>query len=536
MKKGWRENAWLMQVVVAVVYAIAYLLIRPFSDAHWTLTSGIRIACLLLVPYRYWAALAIGEIFPLAYWNFRCVNELGLAWVIFASIPPLLAGMPIVWWCRSSLSIFPTRRLVSVSALLLLFMLSSVVWAFFSYLLMFSEMPRQDMEPIMGLGYFFGNYLGMTTIVPWALLLRITPDAFQWPNAWRRMLASKLLKDGMRVTIPAVLLLAWLSSVAQGDISDVARAAMLLPVAWLTIKHGWRAVMLGGTLVIVCISGQLVSEASLTTIRPQALMAVVMTCLYALGSRISVQIQERAQSRCDVHRAKQLARNSLSLGEHRMQQTSRALEYFYLFLRMGDDAKKKSVIGLDERGDTLHKQLRELADSIFPSVWRDHGIAGAMHHTIGAVLRDAGVAYRFGTKGSRVDGLGHGVQVALYRVTCEAVAFLSSALTCTGIRVLVRCGETHGHRWVMLRVDGVMDERSVARSVYHFAGRELVTPRLGAQSLEIKDLREFAGLFNGEARVRSMRGQTRITVLLHDPVRELQYFEKAAKPLPLWVG
>lgn len=534
MRKGLRENVWLTHIAVAAGYALAYLVLRPFSDAHWTLTSGLRVACLLLVPYRYWPAMVVGEIFPLTYWNYLCVEESGAAWVFFASVPPLVAGMPLVWCCRSHLGVFPTRRLISVSALLLLFLLSSIVWAFFSYLLLFTitTASKLEIEPITGLGYFFGNYLGMITIVPWALLLREKSRTVHWRNAWKRMVDSTLLRDGLRMTIPALLILAWLSSVTVGDISDTARIAMFLPVAWLTLKHGWRAVMLGGTLAIICISRTLESEPSLTTMQPQALVAIVMTCLYALGSRISVQFQQHAQSRFDVVRVKQVARKSFSLGEWRMQQTSRTLEYFHSFLQAMD----ANVNSQSDEAEMLRRRIKSLADSIFPSVWRERGIRGALHQTIGKVLKEAGIAYRFEANGSQIDLLTHGVQVALYRASCEAVAFLSSSLTCSGIRVAVRCGEMHGHRWVVLRVDGVMDERSIARSIYHSADREMVTPRLGAQSIEFKDLREFAGLFNGEARIRTVRGQMRIAVLLHDPVRELQDVNEAAKPLPLWVG
>lgn len=537
MRKGLRESAWWMQIAVAAGYALAYMALRLFSDAHWTLTSGLRVTCLLLVPYRYWPALVVGEVFPLMYWNYQCLEEFGMSWVLVASVPPLIMGMPLAWWFRSRLRIFPSRRLVSISALLLLLLLLSTVWSFFSYAILFAIPVASQLEinSPMGLGFLLGNYLGAVTIVPWALAIRLESHVGRWRELWRKM-AGRLLHDTLRVVIPALLLLAWLSITMRGDVSEVARIAMFLPVAWLTLKYGWRAVMLGGTLTIICISGLLESRPVLATMQTQGFIAVAITCLYVLGSRISVQLQQCAQSRFDAMRAKTVARRSLSLGEQRMQQTSRALEYLHPLLQAKESSHGDGAGGCDKEVAGFMNPLQHLADSIFPSVWRVRGVRGALHQTIGAVLSEAGVPYHFVAKGKCLDSLVYGVQAALYRTACESIAYLSSLEGCVSIQLVVRCGEMHDHRWVTLCIDGVIDERTAEDVVYHSVRRERVTPRLGAQSLEFEDLREFVGLFNGEVRVKAMQGRVRVTALLCDPVRELPSIDEAVKPLPLWVS
>jgi hypothetical protein len=95
MAKGW--IAGLRHVAVVIAYVLGYELLRSFTVSHWILTAGLRLSCLLLTPYRYWPALAVGELLPLAYLGYDCYDQFGLAWSIAAAIPPVVLGMPIVW-------------------------------------------------------------------------------------------------------------------------------------------------------------------------------------------------------------------------------------------------------------------------------------------------------------------------------------------------------------------------------------------------------------------------------------------------------
>ena len=49
--------AWGRYLAVAGAYAACYELTRNVSFSHWMLPAGLRLACLLLVPRRYWPAL-----------------------------------------------------------------------------------------------------------------------------------------------------------------------------------------------------------------------------------------------------------------------------------------------------------------------------------------------------------------------------------------------------------------------------------------------------------------------------------------------
>jgi two-component system, NarL family, sensor histidine kinase FusK len=126
-KSSWKRD-WLKQLAVATGYAIVYEAQHPFSAPQFFLGSAIRIICLLFVPYRYWPAIAIGEFIPNWLVVYPCLDQLGPAWVAVRAIPPIVVIMPIVWWCRSRLALFPNEHLTDIKALLACTIASSLVF------------------------------------------------------------------------------------------------------------------------------------------------------------------------------------------------------------------------------------------------------------------------------------------------------------------------------------------------------------------------------------------------------------------------
>ncbi|GLQ94794.1 MASE1 domain-containing protein [Dyella acidisoli] len=548
MKKGLQENVWLTQIIVAVGYMLAYLAMRPFSDAQWTLTSGLRVACLLLMPYRFWPALVAGEIFPLAWWNHREGMDLGWIWLAVASIPPIALGMPIVWWCRKRLALFPSRRLVNIGALLQCLLLLSLIWAFISYLLYLTAKPLQpveDVAPAVGtIMYFLGNYLGMITILPWALLARLE----QWQAPWRfklkQLLVNRMARDIFLVVLPSMGGLLALSCVDQGGVGKVARAAMLLPVVWLTLRYGWRASVLGSTFVVTCLCVLFVCKPDEDMMQVQAYVVIVVTCLYALGAYISTQSNQKEGVATYVLQAQQAAKNSLNFGERRLEQASRAMESLLGVLEVeqlnvseklrhvASDTERRAY---DRQASLLQQRIYRLAESMYPSAWRQGGLQAALRDSIGRVLREAGLTYNFRVTGQRSEILSISMQAAIYRVACAAVVCTSSDLTCAAVDVVMREGSTQGHRWVMLRVDGVLSELAIARNISLAGERERVAPKLGADALDFRELRNLIRLFDGELRIREEKDGVRVTALLFESAQRVKKGTLALTH-PLWVS
>lgn len=549
MRKGWSENVWLTQIAVAAAYALAYLAMRPFSDAQWTLTSGLRVACLLLMPYRFWPALVVGEIFPLAWWNYKKGMDLGWIWLMVASMPPVALGMPIAWWCRKRLALFPSRRLVNMGALLQCLLWLSTIWAVTSQLLYMTARlsPSEEaVAPNVGtIMYFLGNYLGMITILPWALLARLEQWRGQWYFKLKLLLASRMTRDMFCVVLPVMGVLFALSHVDQGEVGKAARAAMILPVAWLTLRHGWRASVLGSTFVATCISMRLTGQIDPEMLQDQLYLVIVVTCMYALGACISSQKQQKDQVATHMLQAKRAAKNSLNFGERRLEKASRALERVLDVLEIEQLSVSEKLRNLatdaerrvyDKQASLLQQRIYHLAESIHPSAWRQGGMEAALRDSIGRVLREVGLSYHFRVNGQRSEALSPSIQAAIYRSVCAAAASMSSNLTCAAVDVVMREGLTYGHRWVMIRINGTLSELVIARNVCLAEERERVAPKLGADALDFRELRNLIRLFDGELRIREGKDTVQVSALLFDGYQGASESTTTFAPPRLWVS
>ena len=97
-------------MLVCAAYALLYTLVRHVSFSYWFLPAGLRLALLLLVPYRYWPALVVGEMVPLAYAGFDNMERFGGLWTALMLVPPIGLAMPIVKLCRDRLGLISSKR------------------------------------------------------------------------------------------------------------------------------------------------------------------------------------------------------------------------------------------------------------------------------------------------------------------------------------------------------------------------------------------------------------------------------------------
>ena len=81
------DNIWLRHLAVAAGYAVSYLLLREISFSHWVLFAGVRLCALMLMPYRYWPALLVGELLPLGYISLSCLDQYGWMWSAVMLVP-----------------------------------------------------------------------------------------------------------------------------------------------------------------------------------------------------------------------------------------------------------------------------------------------------------------------------------------------------------------------------------------------------------------------------------------------------------------
>ncbi|GLQ48785.1 MASE1 domain-containing protein [Dyella flava] len=542
------ENKWLRQAAVFVLYTLAYELLRPYSNGIWTLTCGLRLSCLLLLPYRYWPTLACAEIAPLVYNNDPYLSQFGSAWTVLNSIPVILYVMPVVWWCREKLPLFPNKRLVNVNILLFCAVLASAIWVATTFAIMATS---KETEPLSATTYrleavqiFLGRYAGILTILPLALafkLQRPSPLSARLVQ-WAR---SRLTLEMLVLLLPTLAVLAWLNYRAEPGAQLVIRMAMFLPAAWLTMKHGWRAAAIGITAVMVCNFLSLESRPGAIYVAGiQAFIAFSSTCLFVLGAHISAQNAAEEQERLDAQAAVKLAQQGLYLCEVRMRQTAQALEYLSGTVQLTQTRllnRFKHMLPTTEgqnyyrQAATAQSQMYRLAESMHPTAWRERGLPAALRETIARVLDEAGLAYRFELKGRGLSQLSPGIHAAIYRLACEAVVYVSEQQPCSTIFTSLRGGLTHQQRWAVLRVEGIVAQPPDDATHKKYESQSLAS-KLGVLGLDIQAMKDHVHLYGGELHIRRSAGKVQITALLHNAAQQVRGAQHAPPVLELYLS
>ncbi|MFC5739954.1 MASE1 domain-containing protein [Dyella tabacisoli] len=525
MQRAKGEHVWLRHVAVVIAYAVSYTLLRDISNVQWLLPAGLRLSCLLFVPYRYWPALALGECLSRTYSSYECLDDFGLTWVVLQSLPVIVLAMPIVWWFRRHMAVFPSQQLVSISSLLLCTLLVSLVCATYGFIALTTAhlapgKPPFVVLPMHALGYFFGNYLGALTIVPLVVMATFELRAGSLRNMLSRVGDSHVMLDGMVLLLPTLALLTWLNTKATGDTSQIARMAMFLPVAWLTLKHGWRGAALGGGAACTCICLSFPTMATLEVLQPQAFMAFAATSLLMLGARITIQNKQEQRGQVDGQQALYLAQQGLYLGELRMRQTAYALEQISgamqqmhgrLLNRLRHLLPPAEEHSYYRQVAVTQHQVHRLADGLYPRAWRDRGLlAGLRDGAMAQALDDARVTYQCEIQGRGLSQLSSSVHTALYRLACEAVVYLFAQGSFEQVRLYLRGGEIQGRRWAVLRLEGT------GVSSIQNVDPEQLAPRLGASGLGLNAIRDHARIYGGDLHMLSTPKGIRVTMLLHD--------------------
>ena len=545
-----RGNFWFNQVAVIVAYAVAYILLRPVSDAHFPITAGLRLGCLLLVPYRFWPALVVGELLPLAYFNFLCLAQFGPLAVLLETMPPIALAMPIVWLCKSRLALFPNKRLINVKALLICGLLVSLVWALVNFgtiatVRLPAGNPPLQLKPLMVVGLFVGKYISILAVVPWVLIAKTDYSAGLLRSRLQRFAKSRLLIETVGLILPTLIALSWLSLHGNEDAKQLTRMVMFLPVLWLTIRYGWRAAVLGGTLAIICICIAIASRPEPDLLQAQAFIVFAVTCLFAIGARITAQNLQEMRKRLDAKSAMELARNGLYQGELRMRQTATSLEqvrsalqlsHVRLLDRFKHLLKTSESQNFYRQAAATNSQVYRLADSMHPVAWRDRGLAAALKETIAHILDEAGMAYLCKIKGRGLNQLDPCIQAAIYRLACETVVYICGEETCLTITLSLRGGETHGERWAVLRLEGAVQELQMMDPSYKKLESQYLAARFGANGLGLASMRDHARLYEGELHVRSTHEKLRITFLLQDVRKREREHSTAPAQIQLWVN
>ncbi|QNK02454.1 MASE1 domain-containing protein [Dyella telluris] len=525
-------HAVLCQLGVALAYATCYSLLRCVSVSHWNLVAGLRVLCLLLVPPRYWLALGVGEGMPLAWLGWDSHERFGTLWAVAMSVPPILLSTPVFAWLRWRVPVYRGGQ-VNVTSLMTAVLAAAVISALINTgtLAVLTVQPPEH-PPVISihilLEYFLGSYLGALTVVPpvFAWLSWSTRATSPELSAIRRAVAV----DCARGVVPPLLLLIWLASESHGDeVMAIARLAMFLPAAWLTMRRGWQGAALGGLLASIAIELTMTVARDPAIIQAQALIAFAVSSLIMLGARVSLPspVAPPKGEHEEMLRGFRLAQQGLYQEELRLRHVAESLDQLGQSMRDGQrrmmDRLRPVLPANMEQSyarhlDLTQREMQRLADTLHPRAWREHGLAATFLD--GPLLQAAslvGADYRCTLTGNGLNQLAPDVHMMLYRQTCEVMVYLLAREPVRHIRVHIRGGCTHGRRWVVLRM-------TARRAVPSLRGRPVPEWRqlvalLGTNGQGMATVRDRALIYGGMVHERESEDQLGVTLLLHDALR-----------------
>ncbi|KIP19018.1 MASE1 family protein [Burkholderia sp. MSHR3999] len=515
---------WLRHVAVAVLYALGYTLFRAVSFSHWSVFAGFQLAALLLVPYRYWPALVIGELPPLGYVAFSCVEQFGLAWAAFKMFPAIVLLMPIVFVCRERLRLFGTRTgAINMTVLVFCAWLAALVVALNNTLLL-SLAPRPPGFPPLStwmLWYGLGHYVGILTVMPLALCLRdaISRQPFRVLKA--RIAESRLLMDSVGMLLPSLGLLVWAGWRASpgSDVRHIAQVAMFLPMVVLALRHGWQGAAIGGSAASVAVVVLMPARYDHDTVQAQAFIAFAITTMLMMGTRVTAWNRREQQERHDARLALALAQRNYFAGERQLRLAARAMldvqAVGYRLLRRLEQLSPVEFEIQDRRSRPQTDRAARLIEHFHPLSGPDRMLPQAlMKGALVQALAHHGIPLRVRYYGG-ISGLSYDLHVAFYRLICDSITHLCERDHLAEVVVCLRCRERYGRRRIMLRVGGKADSverRSPARDELLWQMRQL------SRGEGFQPIQDGAATFGGTARQRVRGEWLHIMAFLQEPV------------------
>ena len=523
----WRRNVWARHAAVACGYALGYLLLRQVSWSHWVLFAGFRLAVLMLVPYRYWPALVVGELAPVGYTSLSCIDKFGVAWSAVMIVPPIALAMPVVKFCKDRLGMVPAHGPVRMSVVLGCAMAASALWtaanaAALAAAIVPAGTPPYDYS-VQGSRWLLGNFLGVLTLVPLVLMVRsLWPRrAMTWGLTLLRIVQSRLLLETIIFLVPLLGLLVWIGLDASAGSRQLAQMLMFLPVIGLALRHGWHGAAVGATAASVMVALTMPARYDATTLQAELFLAFAASTMLLFGSQISVLSYKGSQRLLRADKALDLARRIHGQHEARLRRTSRAIEAIndevhatqqWVFDRFGPLSSAADAQELRRRTNAARHMLVDLADGLQPPTLQRHGLVSTLRHGgLARALDSYGITYRCRGYG-KIGELPKPMQLDIHRLVCEVVSHLCGSHSVGELSVRIRGGLLRGRLRAVIRIDAYF---SGDPDLQVWGGHLL--SRLAVTGLGMDAIHDRAALYEGTVRLHGVSHGERVSIMLHEP-------------------
>lgn len=507
----------LQHVLVAVLYGIVYTVLSSVYYSDWYILGALRVGSLLLLPYRYWPALIVGESVPLIYTNYQCLPDFGLAWVLFTSIPPCLFIMPVIHALREKLpgqgrpiSAHMGRFIYGTLVISLIIAARGVAQYYIGPLT-----PSTHALPFLQLveRYFLGAISPILAYVPFVFLIYET-------KPWRIFSKSGAISGNpwieTSVALLSIVLMTFVGMHTDPSTTRFVQLSLFVPVAVFALIYGWQGAALMGAIASTGIMLLMPAWNDIGTLEAQTLMTFVLLTLLMLGARTSLMRQALENN----WKSLSLARQEIYQHELKMRHKAQELEQVSANMQQIHSGLMQRMrfflAGNDEQGyrhqlQDLRQRLKRMADSLSPREWQRMGNPNAFGSgPLATVLGNFGVNYTADIRG-QMSLVPQDMSVAVYRLACEAVVFTLIQAPTDSIKIETSTSHgADGRIEVTLRIISAGISTKPVR-------QDLLKSALSAAGMTEEDMRSRASLYSGDMVVEeTLPCGMSITVRLRD--------------------
>lgn len=495
--KEWKKIA--LAPLVSIVYFFVYLELWDVSFDQWFLPVGLRVATLLFMPYRFWPFLYIGDAAALLYVRIPKAEKYSFQWAYFS---PLLILPSIALW------VAVIRRTINkiedLVKWLPLITIGLTAWAALTTFVLNTTLsgPKFGNEPI----YFFvrfsvGHQLGMMFfLVPCVVWMQRKSRNFPRKNFFFDLILST-------TTTLALFLAIELAVEIHSGIKLFILMMMIIPAAWLTLRHGWRGAALGllstNFLIAQTLAGKNVPgtyDGDVLVV--QIALIIVSTVVLLFENKMSALYERIRQYGIAERQAAEITKSTLFIAEKNLREQVLYMAQMQVYM---DEQRKQVVellrsqgkfseaLALNNKAVEHMQSFEKRSTAIYPIKIEEVGLYGVIFPQSFTDFWAGGAEVLFMQAAGKPRTLSVDLQLTAYRCICNAFTLLAQG--CPERYVVKMKTGTRGNRQgIMVNISshenipheitrsGALAEVDLTRRVKAFGGawghRNLYTIRI----------------------------------------------------------
>ena len=494
MGRAWKA---LNYIGIFAIYTVVYYSLR-YTPFYLNLAAGVRLAALVLLPYRLWPAILLGDVlantvFTAPRFGVAPYTDLSAVVTIFGYPASTL---PAAWFAKRhgiALSTGKSAEVINLFKATAIQMLAGTA-AGLAYVLSCAisiEAQKSTFWNVIEL-YSIGHALGVLTVVPAACWLwRQFADDPSVPKRWPEADYGRLL--GWLLTLACFCTIAVLTAqaVGPGKLLFPIRLALFMTIMIMTVREGWRGAALSVLLVNIALEftqKEFGREPDLATLHEVS--TFICGLALWLGALVGKQRATTRRMEADNVRLQQLYKRH---AEAPMRMRRLHAEWLDGLTEKLKNAEVELRDSTTDREQTLQlwwrvisgyrKEIRAQREALRPALLDTHGLRVALAcGPIANTLRDAGVCFHVHAVDT-LEGVDGEMQSTIYQLVHDSIVRRLQRHAVGMVSIKLRCGRLGDRRYVGARVNFAMRP-------------DFETPALDSRG-ESSDLADLAEIFGG---------------------------------------